>query len=216
MFPNTSQTIIIILKTSHEMIFIVNYSFFFFYTSSIRSTRGEFILPHLRLYLIELIFKRLVREHVFRARRAIDERLGPSPTTHFSVRFNELLSTANYRSTPVPRVTSRVLGLKQMLGVTFGQNGRELLSRSYRVYSHFDSFDLDAPRIRGFVKRRLHGVGDGLALWEDLCQVSRTEHRPQCAGCQQSSRVTETLNFSDFIVTSLLSSLPNKYLPYAV
>lgn len=43
-------------------------------------------------------------------RRAIDERLALSSTTHFSVRFNELLSTANDRSTPVPRVTNRALG----------------------------------------------------------------------------------------------------------
>lgn len=57
---------------------------------------------------------------------------------------------------------------------------------------HFDAFDLDAPRIRGLVQTRLHGVRDGLPFGKDLGQAPSSQDRSQRTGSQQSSRVAET------------------------
>ena len=54
---------------------------------------------------------------------------------------------------------------------------------------HLDPLDPDAPGVRGLVQQRLHHVGDGVALGEDLGQVLGAQHVPQRGGGQQPGGV---------------------------
>ena len=57
---------------------------------------------------------------------------------------------------------------------------------------HLDPLHPDAPGVRGLVQQRLHHVGDGVPLTQDLRQVLCAEDIAKRGGCQQSGGVTET------------------------
>ena len=51
--------------------------------------------------------------------------------------------------------------------------------------------DVDAPGVGGHLEVVVHGVRDGLAVWQDLRQVLGAQHITQCGGGQQSRGVAE-------------------------
>ena len=59
------------------------------------------------------------------------------------------------------------------------------LSSLFRGCLHFYSFNFYTPRISGLIQARLHDMGNGLTLGENLGQVLGPQHVPQGGGGQQ-------------------------------
>ncbi len=64
-----------------------------------------------------------------------------------------------------------------------------ILNLQYTFNSHLHPLDLDAPGVRGLVKRLLHDVRDGLTLREDLRQVLGAKDVAQGGRCEEVSGV---------------------------
>ena len=67
------------------------------------------------------------------------------------------------------------------------------------IYLHFNSLDLDAPRVGGLVQGGLHHAGDAFALGQDVAQIFCAQNvsgnrEQNIFGCQ-----TRMIHLFDFI-----------------